>query len=137
MKYSGPKYSYLELLSFETFQIVEKNETRTEIGQKIRQFLKEESIIERTHDCTRYFGQHFTPVAATLKVILTFKSFFMCTDSNHFFLRRVFQSPNCSQVGTQVTNLQILFFIQNGLLKSLLSKAKCPSLNFSVPTLCL
>ena len=62
------KYTFLELLTFETLQIEAKNETRTEISQKIREFLKEESIIDRTQYCRTYFEGHVSPVAAILKV---------------------------------------------------------------------
>ena len=45
-----------------------KNESRDEVDKKIREFLTEDAIIERTKNCKTYFDQEVTPVAAMTDV---------------------------------------------------------------------
>ncbi len=62
----GRQNTLIEDLAFETF---ESGDTANDI---ILEFLREDSIIERTEDCWTYFTQHVIPVAATLNVIYYF-----------------------------------------------------------------
>ena len=70
------KLTRLESLAEETLEIGGRFESRRQVDEKIRKFLQEESIIERTADCELYFSEHVTPVAAELKVSL----FHVCGD---------------------------------------------------------
>ena len=63
------KKSSLELLAQEAFDAVERNETLEAIDKKIRTFLSEDSIIERTKNCKTYFEDFVTPLGSLAKVI--------------------------------------------------------------------
>jgi hypothetical protein len=60
--------SKLERLAREALSAVERNESVQEVDDQILLFLSEDSIIERTKNCDRYFEEFVTPLAATAKV---------------------------------------------------------------------
>jgi hypothetical protein len=62
--------SKLERLAREALSAVERNESVQEMDDQILLFLSEDSIIERTKNCDRYFEEFVTPLAATVKVKL-------------------------------------------------------------------
>ena len=59
----------MELLASEAMEAVERNETLEAVNAKIKQFLSEDSIIERTQNCTSYFEDFVAPYGAMAEVL--------------------------------------------------------------------
>ena len=60
--------SVLEVLAEKTYTHTLMNGTEKDMDNEILAFLAEESIIERTRSCKKYFTEHVTPVGAAIQV---------------------------------------------------------------------
>ena len=70
------KKSRLEVLAEETFNQTLTGGSQELVDENIRTFLAEESIVERTQDCKKYFADHVTPVGAAIQVRPKKESYF-------------------------------------------------------------
>ena len=91
------KKSSLELLAQEAFDAVERNETLEAIDKKIRTFLSEDSIIERTKNCKTYFEDFVTPLGSLAKVIFhaQLKNFLLSLEAHNMDYRTPQPSRQC------------------------------------------
>ena len=91
------KKSSLELLAQEAFDAVERNESLEAIDKKIRTFLSEDSIIERTKNCKTYFEDFVTPLGSLAKVIFhaQLKNFLLSLEAHNMDYRTPQPSRQC------------------------------------------